>query len=117
LLVGKFGVGKEEILRFVFDIDKVSFKCFSEIEYGLHYTDMKDFWLQIIEFSISNTVQVFATTHSYEMIKALVEAAKETNLIKQDEIRLYRINKTQKNPTKFDSTQIDKFIKLKWEVR
>ncbi|MEI7578583.1 MAG: hypothetical protein WCJ58_00930 [bacterium] len=120
LLVGKNGVGKEEILRFVFDIGllyKVSFKCFSEIEYGLHYTDMKDFWLQIIEFSISNTVQVFATTHSYEMIKALVEAAKETNLIKQDEIRLYRINKTQKNPTKFDSTQIDKFIKLEWEVR
>jgi len=121
LLVGKNGVGKEEILRFVFDIDKVSFRCFSEIEYGLHYTDMKDFWLQIIEFSISNTVQIFATTHSYEMIKALVEAARETNLIKQDEIRLFTIIKRNlESPhcaLEYNSKMLEYIVKERREVR
>jgi AAA15 family ATPase/GTPase len=119
LLVGKNGVGKEEILRFVFDIDKVSFRCFSEIEYGLHYTDMKDFWLNMIESSIKNNVQIFVTTHSYEMIEALIEAAKETNLIEQDEIRVFKIAK-KGNETligSYNAEEIESKIEARLEIR
>jgi len=120
LLVGKNEVRKEKILRFVFDIGKVSSKCFSEVENGLHYTDMKDFWLQIIKFSISNNVQIFATTHSYEMIQALVSAAKETNFIEEDKIRLFKIIKNSQEKfrsLKYDSEMLESSVKEGIEVR
>ena len=68
---------------------------FEEIENGLHHSVMKDFWLNVIAatIEIENDVQIFATTHSYEMVEALVEAAKETDLIEKDEIRLFKIVK------------------------
>jgi len=120
LLVGRNEVRKEKILRFVFDIGKVSSKCFSKVENGLHYTDMKDFWLQIIKFSISNNVQIFATTHSYEMIKALVSAAKETNFIEEDKIRLFKIIKNSQEKfrsLKYDSEMLESSVKEGIEVR
>jgi AAA15 family ATPase/GTPase len=66
---------------------------FDEVENGLHYSVMQDFWLNVIESSIKNKVQVFATTHSCKMIEALVEAAKEYDFIEKDEIRLFKIVK------------------------
>lgn len=92
---------------------------FEEIENGLHYSVMKDFWLNVIAATIENNVQIFATTHSYEMIEALVEAAKEYDFIEKDEIRLYRLHKNEEGSgvTQFDSWEIDALLKEKREVR
>jgi AAA15 family ATPase/GTPase len=111
LFVGKNGVGKTAVLEWIKETYHQEYApffsswrfyrvrqgsnivLFDEIENGLHFTIMKDFWTKLIASVIENNLQVFATTHSYEMIKALVEAAQETNLIKQDEIRLFKIAK------------------------
>lgn len=47
-----------------------------EIENGLHHTFHKAVWKVINEISKKRTIQVFATTHSYEMIQAAHEAFK-----------------------------------------
>ena len=48
-----------------------------EIENGLHYTAHYDFWKKLFQLSKSENVQVFATTHSLEMIQAFNKVAKE----------------------------------------
>lgn len=142
LLVGKNGVGKTTILeyihrsyyreyapfysswRFYKACQESNIVLFDEIENGLHHTAMKDFWLNVIKSSIASNLQVFATTHSYDMIKALVEAAKEQDLIEEDEekdeIRLFTINKGLKNVRhifKYNSGMLLYAIREEIEIR
>ena len=57
--------------------DKFSILLIDEIENGIHFSAHKDFWKNIFTLSKELNVQVFATTHSLEMIKAFNEVAKE----------------------------------------
>ena len=50
-----------------------------EIENGLHYTIQKDVWKIIGQIARNLNIQVFATTHSLEMIRAAHEAFKGEN--------------------------------------
>jgi AAA15 family ATPase/GTPase len=49
-----------------------------EIENGFHYSVQPDLWRLIFEMATRLNVQVFATTHSYDCIKAFEEAARES---------------------------------------
>lgn len=44
-----------------------------EIENGIHYTNQKEFWRTLFRLSKELETQVFATTHSWEMIKAFAD--------------------------------------------
>jgi len=57
---------------------------FEEIENGLHHSVMKDFWLNVIAATIENDVQIFATTHSREMIQSLVKVCQEGAIDEKD---------------------------------
>ncbi len=122
---GLLGDGAKKIFSILCSIPscKNGVLLIDEIENGIHHTSQKLFWDFAIATAKEFNVQIFATTHSYEAIEALDKSYKETcelkgkTLEEDDEIRLYRVNKTQKSPTKFDSTQIDKFIEQEWEVR
>ena len=63
-----------------------------EIEIGIHYSKMKDFWVNIFKVCKELDVQLFATTHSEECIEAYVEAAKEVN---EQNIRLIRLQENK----------------------
>lgn len=45
-----------------------------EIENGIHHTNQKEFWQALFEMCREFDIQIFATTHSLEMIQAFVEA-------------------------------------------
>ena len=62
-----------------------------EIENGLHYTVHTDIWKVINELSLKRRIQVFATTHSLEMIRAAYEAFSEEG--KLDEFRYHRLDR------------------------
>jgi hypothetical protein len=49
-----------------------------EIENGIHYSVQTDLWHLIFEMSVKMNVQVFATTHSYDCIKAFEAAASKS---------------------------------------
>ncbi|MEO6812077.1 MAG: AAA family ATPase [Isosphaeraceae bacterium] len=49
-----------------------------EIENGIHYTAQLDLWRFIFQAAARLNVQVFATTHSYDCIKAFQQASDES---------------------------------------
>lgn len=62
-----------------------------EIEIGIHYSKMKDFWINIMKVCKELDVQLFATTHSKECSEAFLEAAKSLDSNIQSEIRLIEL--------------------------
>jgi predicted ATP-dependent endonuclease of OLD family len=60
------------ILRIINEPDSVL--LIDEIENGIHYTNQYGLWKMIFELSSVFKVQIFATTHSHEMIQAFVNA-------------------------------------------
>ena len=63
-----------------------------EIEIGIHYSKMKDFWVNLMKVCKELDVQLFATTHSQECIQSYLEASKETN---EKDIRLIRLQENK----------------------
>jgi AAA ATPase-like protein/putative AbiEii toxin of type IV toxin-antitoxin system len=63
------------------------------IEEGFHYSVYSKVWELIISYCKSNNVQLFATTHSDEFLKALIPFFKK----EEDEFRLLRATETDKS--------------------
>lgn len=100
--------------------DNSKYLVLDEIGNNTHYSVHKPFWENLIKQIIEYDLQVFATTHSYEMIKALVEAAKETDLIEKDEIRLFKIKKDSEglnHAIKYNSNMLMHVVENEREVR
>lgn len=64
-----------------------------EFENGLHWTIQKHLWDTIFKVAEKLKVQVFATTHSEDAIRAFAEAAED---IKHDSAAFVRLNKDEK---------------------
>ena len=90
-----------------------------EIENGLHYSSLSILWKTIFKLAKENNVQIFATTHSYECVKAFVEVYQESKTIKKDEIRLFRIDRENENHTayNYNSETLIAGIEKDFEVR
>ena len=65
-----------------------------EIENGLHYAVLQDVWGRINHLSRRFNVQVFATTHSYECVKAAHAAFKHAEL--DDDFSLMRLQRNRR---------------------
>jgi len=78
--INLFGDATTKILDIILAMitAKNSIMLIDEIENGIHHSNQKAFWQHIIKLAKEFNVQVFATTHSEEMIKALNEAAFDT---------------------------------------
>ena len=63
-----------------------------EIENGLHHSIHVDVWRAIAEAASAYNVQIFATTHSYEMIRAAHEAFQGREPF---DFRLYRLGRNR----------------------
>ncbi len=62
-----------------------------EIENGIHYSVQRQVWKAIGQVARELDIQVFATTHSLEMIRAAYEAFNEAG--KLDEFRYHRLDR------------------------
>ena len=120
LPINHLGDGIRSILATIVNIAKYSGGAclLDEIENGLHYKSQKLMWQQIFNVSKSANTQIFATTHSYEMIKSLVELC-EDGIIDEKEIMLYSLDKKAgKNyVSTFDGKSLDGMISSGGEVR
>ena len=54
------------------------FLVIDEVENGIHHSVLRDFWAMVLQASADNDVQVLATTHSSDCIKAFAHAAVDT---------------------------------------
>jgi len=50
-----------------------------EIENGIHYTSQRDFWRVLFRLAVELDTQIFATTHSLEMLQAFADVGLESN--------------------------------------
>jgi hypothetical protein len=67
-----------------------------EIENGLHYSVLTQVWQAITKAARQNDVQVFATTHSWECIRAADEAFAAEELY---DFRLHRLDRINDQPS------------------
>ena len=89
-----------------------------EIENGLHHSIQVEVWKAIAEAAREYNVQVFATTHSYEMIHAAHEAFLENKPYDFRLLRLHRSTKTGEiTPTTFNKFTMSAALDAEAEVR
>ncbi|MFN0213496.1 MAG: AAA family ATPase [Saprospiraceae bacterium] len=65
-----------------------------EIENGIHHTNQHEFWQMLIKLAVAKDVQIFATSHSAEMIKAFQTAATANK--QEDKVRFIEMYKSQR---------------------
>ena len=77
--INQFGDGSIKFLRYLLEISFTNGKrlMIDEIDTGIHYSRMKDFWKILLRVAKNNDVQIFATTHSKECIQYYKEALNE----------------------------------------
>lgn len=86
-----------------------------EVENGLHYTVQADLWRHVFRMSRDLNVQVFATTHSYDCVRAFQRAATES----PEEGCLVRLDRSndQAGATVFDEEDLEIVTEEAIEVR
>ncbi len=92
-----------------------------EIENGFHFSSLKILCESIINFSISNDVQLFITTHSQEILKYFKRALlNENNKENRSKFYTLAMKKNKKNDTfiyKYDFNKLDFSIEEDIEIR
>jgi len=88
-----------------------------EIEGGLHYSAQEKIWKAILSWAQGRNVQVFATTHSYECIRAFCSSVQGT--LFESAAKLFRI---ERKDDKFRAIEYSKEVLAEsldssWEVR
>jgi AAA15 family ATPase/GTPase len=87
-----------------------------EIENGIHYSVMPRVWRSLAMLSKKFDVQLFATTHSNECIRAAHAAFKQE---RRYDFRLHRIDRIKKEPkvATFDNKMLSTAIESGLEIR
>jgi len=89
-----------------------------EIENGLHHSVQVDVWKDIGEAARACNVQIFATTHSHEMILAAHEAFSEEGPC---DLRFFRLSRDQDTndirAVAYEPETLDAAIEVGFEVR
>jgi predicted ATPase len=77
--LGSMGDGMRRILAIVASLVSVDHGTLlvDEIDTGLYYAVLKDMWKLILETAYKQSAQVFATTHSWDCVKAFQQALAE----------------------------------------
>lgn len=111
------GEGLSQLLRFITAIlvHPNSIFLLDEVERGFHYSFMKDFWCILEEAAIESNVQIFATTHSLECIRAASEAIENRENIVYT--RLGKGKDRQIKPYIFSGEELEYALEQDMEIR
>ena len=99
-------------------LSDVDYLFIDEIENGIHHSVQTDVWKAIGEVARQEDVQVFATTHSLEMVRAAYEGFSEDNAL--DEFRYHRLDRNPKGDIEavtYNESSIEAAMSTNWEIR
>jgi predicted ATPase len=112
------GVGRITSLVLAISDARDGIVVIDEVENGLHYSVQVDVWRVLADAARRFNTQIFATTHSFEMIRAAHQA------FSQDvgyDFRLHRLDRSGENGTiravTYDRETIEAALELNLEVR
>ena len=116
--MSQMGEGMVRLLSLVLEITKASggVVLIDEIENGLHHSVMTKIWRAVGEAARRSNTQIFATTHSWECIRAAHEAFLQNGTYDLRLHRLERINGDIKAVT-YDQKTLDTSVEMNLEVR
>lgn len=105
LPLNALGTGVYKIFNYIVSIPFIAngVLLIDEIDNGFHYSALRNLWLSLFEICHKNNVQLFATTHSYECIKAFndVYNEKKDEYNSNDDIQGIRIEADKKEKYKY----------------
>lgn len=87
-----------------------------EIDTGLHWTVMEDMWRLVVDTARKSSVQVFATTHSYDCIRGLAALAGSHSDLVQD-VSIYKMERALHKAVRFAEDDILAIVDQNIEVR
>ncbi len=87
-----------------------------DIDAGLHHRVMADMWTMIIDAARSRDLQVFATTHSIDCLRAL-HRVRAADPARAEAIRIVRVVKGRSSGITFDAEELEVAIEGEVEVR
>jgi len=90
--------------------------CIDEIENGLHYSVLPRIWRAIAQAARRANVQIFATTHSWDCLRAAHEAFSGDGIY---DFRLFRLDRIgdRITATAYDRESLESSLELGFEVR
>jgi len=89
------GLNRFADIAMAFLVEKPQVIFIDEIENGIHHSVQSKVWKAIGKLASDLNIQVFATTHSLEMIRAAYEAFSED--AKLEEFRYHRLSRSRKS--------------------
>ncbi|NIA03554.1 MAG: AAA family ATPase [Nitrospirae bacterium] len=121
--VNAMGGGMRKILSIILAISdtKNGIVFIDEIENGLYHSSQEILWDAIFKAAKEFNVQIFATTHSIECVKAF--SSTYSNLEKNnDGMRLYRVERKNNDPNEvnvvsYNHDILEASLDSDWEVR
>ena len=116
--LGSLGGGMGHLLALVLHLfsAKGGFLLVDEIDTGLHYSVMTDMWRLVTETAKRLDIQVFATTHSLDCVRALAQLRRKYPEV-ASEITLHRVEKDSPNTVAFDADELVVAADHQLEVR
>jgi hypothetical protein len=119
LAISQMGEGMNRIASIILAIANAEngIALIDEIENGLHHAVLADVWRAIGKAANDFNVQIFATTHSYECIKAAHEAFEGENTNDLWVHRLERDNENKINVVSIEHDKLGSAIEFGFEVR
>ena len=112
------GVNRVAHIALTMMSDEFKYVFIDEIENGIHFSVQSEVWKAIGEVSDAMDIQVFATTHSYEMIQAAHEAFKDEDPY---EFRFHRLNRNSETgdieAVTYNEAGVNAFTSISYEVR
>ena len=74
-----FGDAMNRVAQIILKLVNSQYKILliDEIENGIHYTNQREFWRMLFRLAVELDTQIFATTHSLEMLQAFADVGLE----------------------------------------
>lgn len=116
--IGSHGDGTRRLLALALSLTQLSggVLLVDEIDTGLHWTVLEDVWKLVIEQATKANIQVFATTHSYDCIRALASLATSRPDLAA-EFTVQKVERALGYAVGFDSADVERAIDHEIELR
>ncbi len=116
--LGTLGGGIGSLLALVLNLFSArgGFLLVDEIDIGLHHRIIEDVWRLLIETTRRLNIQVFATTHSFDCVRALARAQLKNPDINA-EVVLHRLEKDMSRTITYDMDELVIAARSELEVR
>ncbi len=116
--LGSHGDGMHRLLALSLALVRAAggFLLIDEIDTGLHWTVMDDMWRLVVETARKSSVQVFATTHSYDCIRGLSSLV-ESRPDLAGEVSIHKIGRSIRKAVNLDAEDVKAVVEQNIEVR